>query len=85
MGFEFRSEQDRNPVSSHEQLQAIKEQDAQKQKEMICADIQAKLTEIEEFIDENRLLQKFYAWQELKEQMRDTGAEVIEDDKLLDQ
>ena len=85
MGFSFQTEEQRNPTLSHEQLQVVKEQDAQKQKEMICADIQAKLTEIEEFIDENRLLQKFYAWQELKEQMRDTGAVVIEDDKLLDQ
>ena len=51
---------------------------------MICADIQAQLDEVNEFIDENRLLQKFYAWRELKEQLRDTSAEVIEDDKLLD-
>ena len=45
---------------------------------MICADIQAKLDEIEEFIDENRLLQTFYAWKALREQMKDTSAEVIE-------
>ena len=40
--------------------------------------IKAQLDEINEFIDENRLLQKFYAWQALREQMRDTSAEVIE-------
>ena len=84
MGFTFQTEEQRNPTLSHEQLQVVKEQDAQKQKEMICADIQAQLDEVNEFIDENRLLQKFYAWRELKEQLRDTSAEVIEDDKLLD-
>ena len=78
MGFSFQTEEQRNPTLSHEQLQAVKEQDAQKQKEMICADIQAQLDEVNEFIDENRLLQKFYAWRELKEQLRDTSAEVIE-------
>jgi hypothetical protein len=41
--------------------------------------IKAQLDEINEFIDENRLLQKFYAWQALREQLRDTGAEVIEE------
>ena len=75
MGFEFKSEQERNPVPSHEQLQA--------QKVDPCAEVQAKLEEIETFIDENRLLQKFYAWQELKKQMFDTGAEVIEDTLTL--
>ena len=78
MGFTFQTEEQRNPILSHEQLQVVKEQDAQKQKEMICADIQAQLDEVNEFIDENRLLQKFYAWRELKEQLRDTSAEVIE-------
>ena len=78
MGFSFQTEEQRNPTLSHEQLQVVKEQDAQKQKEMICADIQAQLDEVNEFIDENRLLQKFYAWRELKEQLRDTSAEVIE-------
>jgi hypothetical protein len=72
MGFEFKSEQDRNPVPSHEELQLAKLKDS-------CTEVQAKLSEIEEFIDENRLLQKFFAWQALREQLRDTGAEVIEE------
>jgi hypothetical protein len=69
MGFEFKSEEERNPVNA--------------QPVDPCAELQAKLDEIETFIDENRLLQTFYAWQELKKQMFDTSAEVIEDDKLL--
>jgi predicted secreted Zn-dependent protease len=73
MGFSFQSSEARNPTpQSHEQLQALKAQDS-------CTEVQAKLSEIEEFIDENRLLQKFFAWQALREQMRDTGAEVIEE------
>ena len=72
MGFEFKSEIERNPTPlSHEQLQALKAQDS-------YDTIKAQLDEINEFIDENRLLQKFYAWQALREQMKDTSAEVIE-------
>jgi hypothetical protein len=71
MGFEFKSEQERNPVPSHEELQLAKLKDS-------CTQVEAKLFELEEFIDENRLLQKFYAWQALREQMRDTNAEVVE-------
>jgi len=77
MGFQFIDAETRNPTPqppSHEELQSEK----LTQKEMICADIQAKLSELEEFIDENRLLQKFFAWQALREQMKDTSAEVIE-------
>jgi hypothetical protein len=73
MGFSFQSSEARNPTpQSHEQLQALNAQDS-------CTEVQAKLSEIEEFIDENRLLQKFFAWQALREQMRDTSAEVIEE------
>ena len=73
MGFNFLSEEQRNPTPpSHEELQLAKLKDS-------CAEVQAKLDEIEEFIDENRLLQKFYAWKALREQLRDTGAEVIEE------
>jgi len=74
MGFSFQSAEERSPTPSHEQLQSEK----LTQKEMICADIQAQLDEINEFIDENRLLQTFYAWKALREQMKDKGAEVIE-------
>jgi hypothetical protein len=73
MGFEFKSEEQRNPTPpSHEELQLLKAKSS-------CTEVQAQLDEINEFIDENRLLQKFYAWQALREQMRDTGAEVIEE------
>jgi hypothetical protein len=73
MGFEFKSEIERNPTPlSHEQLQALKAQDS-------YDSIKAQLEEVNEFIDENRLLQKFYAWKAIKEQLRDTGAEVIEE------
>jgi hypothetical protein len=81
MGFEFKSEEGRNPTQqplSHEQLQA------EKQLENPCTALQAQLDEINEFIDENRLLQKFYAWQELKLQLRDTSAEVIDDAKIIE-
>ena len=73
MGFNFLSEEQRNPTPpSHEELQLLKAKSS-------CTEVQAQLDEINEFIDENRLLQKFYAWQALREQMRDTGAEVIEE------
>ena len=72
MGFEFKSEEQRNPTPpSHEELQLAKLKDS-------CTQVETKLSELEEFIDENRLLQKFYAWQALREQMKDTSAEVIE-------
>ena len=73
MGFEFKSEIERNPTPpSHEELQLAKLKDS-------CTQVEARLSELEEFIDENRLLQKFFAWQALREQLRDTSAEVIEE------
>jgi hypothetical protein len=78
MGFSFQSAEERNPTPpSHEELQLLKLKDS-------CTQVEARLSELEEFIDENRLLQKFYAWQALREQLRDTSAEVIEDDLTLD-
>ena len=78
MGFEFKSEEERNPIKqplSHEQLQA--------QKVNPCEALQLQLDEINQFIDENGLLKHFYMWQELKIQLRDTSAEVI-DDKVIE-
>jgi hypothetical protein len=78
MGFEFKSEEERNPTKqplSHEQLQA--------QKVNPCEALQLQLDEINQFIDENGLLKHFYMWQELKIQLRDTSAEVI-DDKVIE-
>ena len=71
MGFSFQSAEERNPTPpSHEELQLEKAKNS-------CDSIKAQLAEIEEFIDENRLLAKFFAWQALREQLN-TGAEVIE-------
>ena len=78
MGFEFKSEEERNPTKQpllHEQLQA--------QKVNPCEALQLQLDEINQFIDENGLLKHFYMWQELKIQLRDTSAEVI-DDKVIE-
>jgi hypothetical protein len=78
MGLVFKSEEERNPIKqplSHEQLQA--------QKVDPCEALQLQLDEINQFIDENGLLKSFYMWQELKIQLRDTSAEVI-DDKVIE-
>ena len=79
MGLVFKSEEERNPIKqplSHEQLQA--------QKVDPCEALQLQLDEINQFIDENGLLKSFYMWQELKIQLRDTSAEVIEDAKIIE-
>jgi len=78
MGLTFQTEQERNPVKqplSHEQLQA--------QKVDPCSELQAQLNEVNQFIDENNLLKNFYMWQELKRQMYDTSAEVIDEGLTL--
>jgi hypothetical protein len=81
MGLVFKSEEERNPIKqplSHEQLQA------QKELENPCNALQAQLDEVNQFIDENNLLKHFYMWQELKAQLKDTSAEVIEDAKIIE-
>ena len=78
MGLIFQDSEARNPTKqplSHEQLQA--------QKVDPCEALQLQLDEINQFIDENGLLKHFYMWQELKAQLRDTSAEVI-DDKVIE-
>ena len=76
MGFSFQSAEERNPTPlSHEQLQALKAQDS-------YDTIKAQLDEINEFIDENRLLQKFYAWQAIKAAI-DSG-KIVMDDNITD-
>jgi len=72
MGLVFKTEEERNPIN-HTPAQPVDP----------CAELRAQLNEINQFIDENNLLKNFYLWQELKTQLRDTSAEVIEDDKLL--
>jgi hypothetical protein len=73
MGLVFKTEEERNPIN-HTPAQPVDP----------CADIQKQLDEVNQFIDENNLLKNFYLWQELKAQLYDTSAEVIEEDKLLD-
>jgi hypothetical protein len=74
MGLTFLSEEQRNPIVNTPAQPPVDP----------CAEIQAQLDEVNQFIDENNLLKNFYMWQEIKKQMFDTNAEVIEDDKLLD-
>ena len=53
MGFNFLSEEQRNPTPpSHEELQLAKLNDS-------CTAVQARLDEIEEFIDENDFVEYF--------------------------
>ena len=74
MGFSFVSAEERNPTNQTPPPPPVNP----------CAEIQAQLDEVNQFIDENSLLKHFYMWREIKEQLRDTSAEVIEeDDKLL--
>jgi hypothetical protein len=75
MGLTFLSEEQRNPIinTPTNGLPTIDH----------CAEIRAQLDEVNQFIDENNLLKNFYLWQELKKQMYDTSAEVIEEDKKL--
>jgi hypothetical protein len=72
MGFSFVSAEERNPTNQTP-TPAVDP----------CAEIQAQLDEVNQFIDENNLLKNFYLWQELKAQMYDTSAEVIEDTLTL--
>ena len=73
MGLVFKSEEERNPI-----IQSPTQPPADP-----CAELQAQLNEVNQFIDENNLLKHFYMWQELKIQLRDTSAEVI-DDKVIE-
>ena len=73
MGFSFVSAEERNPINQTPPPPAVDP----------CAEIQAQLDEVNQFIDENNLLKNFYLWQELKAQLRDTSAEVIEDTLTL--
>jgi len=71
MGLTFLSSEDRNPTSP-----------AQPPVDP-CQALKAELDEVNQFIDENSLLKHFYMWREIKEQLRDTSAEVIEDGLTL--
>ena len=45
-------------------------------------ELEAKLAEVEQFIDENTLLQKFYAWQAIKEAI--SSGKIVLDDNITD-
>lgn len=66
MGFVIKTAEERNPVSTGPTQEQTRIQELEAQ----LADTTAKLEEVEQFIDENTLLQKFYAWQQIKEAMR---------------
>jgi len=73
MGLVFKSEEERNPIIQSPTQPPVDP----------CAELQVQLNEVNQFIDENNLLKHFYMWQELKIQLRDTSAEVI-DDKVIE-
>ena len=58
MGLTFLSENDRNPVNQSPAQPPVDP----------CADLQAQLDELQQFIDENNLLKNFYMWQELRDE-----------------
>jgi hypothetical protein len=78
MGFNFRTAEERNPVTTgptqeETLIEGLKTQ---------LAENQAKLEEIEQFIDENTLLQKFYAWQSIKAAI--SSGKIVMDDNITD-
>ena len=71
MGFVFKTENERNPVAA-----------GPTPEESRIKELEAKLAEVEQFIDENTLLQKFYAWQAIKAAI-DSG-KIVMDDNITD-
>jgi hypothetical protein len=74
MGFVFKTETERNPVATG----PTPEQTRIEELETRLAETQAKLEKVEQFIDENTLLQKFYAWEAIKAAI-DSGKIVMDD------
>jgi hypothetical protein len=74
MGLSFQTAEERNPVNVTPSTPSVDP----------CEGLQAQLNEVNQFIDENNLLKHFYMWQELKAQLKDTSAEVIEDAKIIE-
>jgi cobalamin-dependent methionine synthase I len=58
MGLTFLSEEQRNPINQSPAQPPVDP----------CAEIQAQLDELQQFIDENNLLKNFYMWQELRDE-----------------
>lgn len=76
MGFVFKSEpteQERFVMRLQDQIKQLEEQ---------VATTTSKLEEVEQFIDENTLLQKFYAWQQIKEAIR--KGQIVMNDGVQD-
>lgn len=58
MGFSFQTEEERNPTNVTPPTPPVDP----------CEALQAQLDELNQFIDENNLLKKFYIWQELRDE-----------------
>jgi anti-sigma28 factor (negative regulator of flagellin synthesis) len=78
MGFVFKTENERNPVETG----PTPEETLIKGLETKLAETQAKLEKVEQFIDENTLLQKYYAWEAIKAAI-DSG-KIVMDDNITD-
>jgi len=74
MGFQFQTSEERNPTAAG----PTPEQTRIEELETRLAETQAKLEKVEQFIDENTLLQKFYAWEAIKAAI-DSGKIVMDD------
>ena len=71
MGFVFKTETERNPVITGPTPEQTR-----------IEELEAKLAEVEQFIDENTLLQKFYAWQAIKAAI--SSGKIVLDDNITD-
>jgi anti-sigma28 factor (negative regulator of flagellin synthesis) len=78
MAFVFKTENERNPVETG----PTPEETLIKGLETKLAETQAKLEKVEQFIDENTLLQKYYAWEAIKAAI-DSG-KIVMDDNITD-
>ncbi len=78
MGFNFRTAEERNPILTG----PTQEETLIQKLETQLAETQAKLEEVEQFIDENTLLQKFYAWQAIKAAI--SSGKIVMDDNITD-
>ena len=71
MGFVFKTAEERNATISGPTPEQTR-----------IEELEAKLAEVEQFIDENTLLQKFYAWQAIKEAI--SSGKIVLDDNITD-
>ena len=78
MGFNFRTAEERNPVTTG----PTQEETLIQKLETQLAETQAKLEKVEQFIDENTLLQKYYAWEAIKAAI--SSGKIVMDDNITD-